>query len=140
MKSASPHRFHAMASVTSYIKTPIGCLKAVETQKKLSTLDRVDAPSSLSLNTPKTDLLCRLETVLDDYFSGKLKHVPIPLAPTGTPFQKRVWSQLSKVPFGNTINYTQLAESIGAPHAVRAVGSALAKNPILILIPCHRVI
>jgi len=77
---------------------------------------------------------------LELYLEGKLKEFSLPLLADGTPFMKRVWSELVKVPYGTTTSYKELAEASGNPKAVRAVGTANAKNPIAIFIPCHRVI
>jgi methylated-DNA-[protein]-cysteine S-methyltransferase len=74
------------------------------------------------------------------YFAGELETFNLPLAPQGTPFQQTVWSELLKIPYGETISYGQLARFIGNPNASRAVGLANGSNPIPILIPCHRVI
>jgi methylated-DNA-[protein]-cysteine S-methyltransferase len=82
------------------------------------------------------------ETVrqLTAYFSGKLRAFDLPLAPEGTPFQQQVWRRLCDIPYGETTTYGKLAERIGNPKAVRAVGLANGSNPIAIIIPCHRVI
>lgn len=77
---------------------------------------------------------------LDGYFAGQLRTFTVPLAPRGTDFQKRVWTALTKIPFGETRSYGQQAAMIGQPAAVRAVGAANGKNPIAIIVPCHRVI
>jgi len=77
---------------------------------------------------------------LDLYFTGKLKEFDLPLAPSGTDFQRSVWSELLKIPFGSTVSYRSIAHNIGKPKAVRAVGGANGRNPIPIIIPCHRVI
>jgi methylated-DNA-[protein]-cysteine S-methyltransferase len=77
---------------------------------------------------------------LDAYFAGELDDFDLPLAPHGTPFQLRVWEQLTKIPFGETISYGELAERLDSPRAVRAVGLANGRNPLSIVIPCHRVI
>jgi methylated-DNA-[protein]-cysteine S-methyltransferase len=74
------------------------------------------------------------------YFAGELETFNLPLAPQGTPFQQKVWSELLKIPFGETVSYGQLAQRIGNPNASRAVGLANGSNPIPIVIPCHRVI
>lgn len=74
------------------------------------------------------------------YFSGKLKKFSLPLAPEGTVFQKSVWNALIDIPYGEAISYQQLAMNIANPKAMRAVGSANGKNPLPIIIPCHRVI
>ena len=77
---------------------------------------------------------------LSEYFSGKRKTFNLPLLLKGTDFQKQVWQALLKIPFGETRSYKQIAEAIGNPKAVRAVGMANNKNPLLIVVPCHRVI
>ncbi len=77
---------------------------------------------------------------LDAYFLGKLRAFTMPLAPLGTDFQKRAWVALTKIPYGETRSYGQQAQSIGSPAAVRAIGAANGKNPIGIIVPCHRVI
>jgi len=77
---------------------------------------------------------------LQAYFGGDLKEFDLPLALEGTEFQLRVWKALRKIPYGETISYAQLAERIGNPKAVRAVGLANGSNPIPIIVPCHRVI
>jgi methylated-DNA-[protein]-cysteine S-methyltransferase len=85
-------------------------------------------------------VLIELARQLRAYFAGSLKQFDLPLDPQGTEFQKRVWSALVDIPFGETRSYRQVAESIGAGHAVRAVGAANGANPIPIVVPCHRVI
>ncbi|TLU64158.1 methylated-DNA--[protein]-cysteine S-methyltransferase [Thalassotalea litorea] len=77
---------------------------------------------------------------LTEYFDGKRTEFSVKLAPVGTQFQKQVWQALQKIPFGNTSSYGELANSIGNPKAVRAVGTANGANKIAIIIPCHRVI
>lgn len=77
---------------------------------------------------------------LKAYFAGELENFDLSLAPQGTPFQRRVWIELQKIPYGKTISYGELARRIGNPKASRAVGLANGSNPISIVIPCHRVI
>jgi methylated-DNA-[protein]-cysteine S-methyltransferase len=77
---------------------------------------------------------------LEAYFHGALKYFDLSLAPMGTPFQKSVWQTLQKIPYGTVASYRWVAEQIGNPKAVRAVGGANGKNPLPIVIPCHRVI
>ncbi|MBI3394766.1 MAG: methylated-DNA--[protein]-cysteine S-methyltransferase [Spirochaetia bacterium] len=79
-------------------------------------------------------------TQLQEYFSGKRTQFNVPMAFQGTVFQERVWEELSKIPFGITISYGELARRIGRPKASRAVGLANGQNPIAIIVPCHRVI
>ena len=77
---------------------------------------------------------------LDAYFAGRLRRFELPLAPEGTPFQREVWSALTTIPYGETVSYGELARRVGRPAASRAVGAANGRNPIPIIIPCHRVI
>jgi methylated-DNA-[protein]-cysteine S-methyltransferase len=77
---------------------------------------------------------------LDEYFAGRLTRFDIPLQLVGTDFQRRVWSELQRIPYGETISYGELARRVGNPAAVRAVGLANGRNPVAIIVPCHRVI
>lgn len=77
---------------------------------------------------------------LDEYFKGSRRRFSLKLLPEGTPFQKLVWQQLKKIPYGKVVSYGDVARAIARPHAYRAVGMANNKNPIGIVIPCHRVI
>lgn len=77
---------------------------------------------------------------LKAYFAGELREFELPLAPSGTPFQLKVWNALREIPYGRTISYGELARRIGNPDASRAVGLANGANPIAIIVPCHRVI
>ena len=77
---------------------------------------------------------------LKSYFAGLLDHFDLPLAFRGTEFQNKVWSELTKIPYGQTISYGELARRVGNPQASRAVGLANGKNPLAIVVPCHRVI
>jgi methylated-DNA-[protein]-cysteine S-methyltransferase len=85
-------------------------------------------------------LLDGVRRELDKYFSGKLRAFKTPLAFAGTPFQNQVWTELCRIPYGETISYLELARRIDNPKAVRAVGLANGANPIAIIVPCHRVI
>jgi methylated-DNA-[protein]-cysteine S-methyltransferase len=77
---------------------------------------------------------------LDAYFAGKLTEFDLPLAPAGTVFQTGVWDELQRIPYGTTISYAELAGRVGRPGHFRAVGSANGRNPISIIVPCHRVL
>ena len=87
-------------------------------------------------NAPFAEVIRQLRA----YFAGELREFDLPLAPEGTEFQLRVWNSLRTIPYGETISYAQLAQKIGNPQAVRAVGLANGSNPIPIIVPCHRVI
>ncbi len=85
-------------------------------------------------------ILNQAQKQLEEYFAQKRKHFDLPLSATGTPFQKQVWHALTTIPYGATWSYQQLANAIDNPKAVRAVGLANGKNPLSIVVPCHRVI
>ena len=86
------------------------------------------------------DALAPVASQLEAYFAGDLEDFNLTLSPHGTPFQMAVWRELERIPYGTTISYGELAERIGKPKAVRAVGTANGANPLPIVIPCHRVI
>lgn len=87
-----------------------------------------------------SDIIIRTTAELDEYFAGRRKTFDIPTVFTGTAFQNTVWTELTKIPYGTTISYGELARRIHNPKAVRAVAAANAVNPISIIVPCHRVI
>lgn len=89
---------------------------------------------------PRTELLTEACRQLDEYFSGKRQVFELPTAPKGTAFQLSVWNRLKDIPYGRTACYLDIAESIGNINAARAVGQAVHNNPLMIIIPCHRVI
>ena len=84
--------------------------------------------------------LIKIQKQLEEYFSGKRRKFTLPLDPQGTAFDKKVWKATQKIPYGQVRTYKDIAKMIGKPKASRAVGNALGRNPIPILIPCHRVI
>jgi methylated-DNA-[protein]-cysteine S-methyltransferase len=98
----------------------------------------------VGLGTPELDqqhpILLETERQLSEYFAGKRTQIELPLEPRGSEFQKRVWRALREIPFGKTRSYRDLAEAIGSPKASRAIGAANGKNPLSIVVPCHRVI
>jgi methylated-DNA-[protein]-cysteine S-methyltransferase len=85
-------------------------------------------------------LLEQLRVQLREYFAGTRRAFDLPLAPRGTPFQREVWHALATIPYGETVSYAQLAARVGRPTAMRAVGAANGRNPLPIVLPCHRVI
>lgn len=127
------------------MKSPIGLLKLVANKERLAAiLWENDDPKRVRLNPLEENrnhpTLLETERQLNDYFAGKLARFSAKLDFTGTAFQKKVWSALLTIPFGETRSYAQIARQIGRPTAVRAVGAANGKNPISIIAPCHRVI
>ena len=119
-------------------ETPIGLLQIVEDDSAITQIRLAD--NSFSRETEETPLLLEAKRQLTEYFSGKRKNFDLPLAPKGTPIQQKVWTALQTIPYGETRSYQQIAEQIGSPKACRAVGLANNKNPIILAIPCHRVI
>ena len=77
---------------------------------------------------------------LRDYFEGRRNSFELPLAPEGTPFQRRVWEEIARIPFGATLSYAELALRAGSPTAARAAGAATGRNPLSVVVPCHRVV
>jgi methylated-DNA-[protein]-cysteine S-methyltransferase len=127
------------------MKSPLGNLKIVATDKGLAAiLWENDDPKRVRLSPlqeSKTHpVLLETESQLKSYFEGKRTEFSVKLDPRGTPFQTEVWKALSEIPFGETRSYGQIAQRIGRPSAVRAVGAANGRNPISIVVPCHRVI
>jgi len=97
-------------------------------------------PDQLGIELADHPILMKAVTQLEQYFSCTLQKFTIPIAAKGTPFQQKVWSALATIPYGKTCSYQDLANAIDNPKAVRAVGLANGKNPVSIIVPCHRVI
>lgn len=97
-------------------------------------------PQELGAYSDDHAILNQAKIQLEEYFSGRRTQFDLPLAAKGTDFQQSVWQALCKIPYGETWSYQQLADEIGNPKAVRAVGLANGKNPISVIVPCHRVI
>lgn len=127
------------------VALPLGNLVLVASEKAIlalawnkSELQEMGYPNPK--NNPAHPLLLKAESQLREYFAGHRKNFDLPLQIPGTAFQKSVWKTLQKIPFGKTWTYQELAQRIGNPGAMRAVGNANGKNPLSIFIPCHRVI
>ncbi|MGH3319875.1 MAG: methylated-DNA--[protein]-cysteine S-methyltransferase [Streptosporangiaceae bacterium] len=97
-------------------------------------------PFAETAQPPDAALLIEAASQLEAYFTGRLTRFDLPLAPNGTPFQHSVWAALRDIPYGETMTYGKLADRIGRPTASRAVGLANGRNPISVIVPCHRVI
>lgn len=127
------------------INSPVGILKLVASDEALvailwekEKLGRVRLDEMELSN--KHPILVKTETQLKEYFKGQRKVFDLPLGAIGTSFQQQVWNELCEIPFGETRSYGELATKMGSPKASRAVGAANGKNPISIVVPCHRVI
>ena len=129
---------------TSYtFKTPIGFIKICEGNDKLTSLSlqREEPEAVLPSNSVQhSELLYEAYKQINEYFAGKRKKFELPICCMGTTFQKQVWEELQRIPYGETRSYEDIAVAIGNPKAVRAVGQANNKNPLLIIVPCHRVV
>lgn len=132
-----------MTTYYTYLESPVGriCLQADgQFLTGLHLPDHKHWPG-VSPNWHRTDTpFAAVRGQLAGYFAGERTEFDIPLKLIGTPFQNRVWQELARIPFGVTISYGELARRVGQPTASRAVGSANGKNPISIIVPCHRVI
>lgn len=125
------------------IKTPIGIITIKEKNNKIIELQlnsNLVQPLKENEQIKETPLLVEAEKQLIEYFNKTRTKFDLPLAPQGTDFMKRVWKELIQIPYGETRTYKQIAQKIGNEKASRAVGMANNKNPIPIIIPCHRVI
>lgn len=123
------------------LPTPLGAMRMATDGRAILELDfdrPATAPGELPL--PARAIADALRNWLEGYFSGVRPAIEVPLAPHGTLFQREVWGALRQIPYGETASYGEIAARIGRPSAVRAVGAANGRNPIAILIPCHRVI
>ena len=120
-----------------YYKSPIGVL---EIELKNDIVLGLKVGESCDNISEATGYFAEVAKQLDEYFAGKRTKFELNISPKGTEFQKKVWKKLLKIPYGKTMSYQEIAEAIGNPNVQRAVGSACNKNPILLIIPCHRVL
>lgn len=125
--------------------SPIGILMLTGSEDGLNGLYMSDAHHARTVDPEwvRTDALALFEDVsrqLDEYFSGNRKEFEVPLVLSGTEFQREVWAALRTIPYGQTASYGEIAAQIGRPGASRAVGLANGRNPVGIIVPCHRVI
>ncbi len=134
------------------IDTPIGKMVLVSDEEGLCLAEFDDEQfaeekfqsfvkkTGLNYSESESDVINLTKNQLQDYFKKELTTFNIPLSPIGTEFQKKVWLSLTTIPFGNTKSYKMQADNFNSPDAIRAIASANGKNPIAIIIPCHRVI
>lgn len=123
---------------TAYIKTPLGVAKLEGDENGLCTITVLDNEEEFTEIVP--EVLEDVAYQLGEYFDGKRQSFSLSLNPQGTDFQKKVWDALVDIPFGKTISYLELSKTLGDVKAIRAVAAANGKNPLWIVIPCHRVI
>ena len=125
-----------------YLDTPVGMLEIAATQDQLKHIYFVEQATheASAADALSNSTLNRAKQQLTEYLAGERRNFDLPVAPAGSEFQKRVWQALTTIEFGATCSYSAIAKTIGNPKAVRAVGAANAKNPLTIIVPCHRVI
>lgn len=121
----------------AYYQSKIGIIK-ITYENKVRKIELVDKMG----NNQKSDLTDRFMDQISAYLEGRLKNFDLldQVEIIGTDFQKNVWQALGHIPYGKTLTYKEIAQAIGKPQAIRAVGTAIGKNPLMIIIPCHRVI
>ncbi len=141
----APSKESEMSYVFKTMKSPVGELTLVASDQGLAAvLWEDDDPLRVRLDATREDrvhpLLMQAQGQLEEYFAGKRRTFTVKLDAAGTEFQTKVWGALRTIPFGETRSYGQIAEQIGSRKAVRAVGAANGRNPISIIVPCHRVI
>lgn len=126
------------------MESPVGLLRLMADESALTGVylpeHKGEPPPVQALEGGAHPVLLRAREQLGEYFAGKRKVFDLPLAPQGTGFQQAVWHALREIPYGETRSYGELAARVGRPGAARAVGAANGRNPISIIVPCHRVI
>ncbi len=121
------------------LETPLGLFIMQEEQGAITRAYFIDEKASV-YHQDQTELLCTAAKQVQEYFSKQRQEFNLPLRPFGTPYQKQVWDLVSKIPYGNVQSYGQIARQLQQPKGARAVGKANHDNPILLFIPCHRII
>ena len=125
--------------IYSELETEMGSIYILEEKGKITGLT-YDKEEIGDIEQRSSSLLEKAERQLTEYFEGRRKNFDLPIELKGTDFQVKVWKALKKIPYGETKSYQEIAEEVASPKAFRAVGNANNKNPISIIIPCHRVI
>ncbi|RDK88585.1 methylated-DNA--[protein]-cysteine S-methyltransferase [Marinirhabdus gelatinilytica] len=120
------------------INTPLGPLFIEGSRDGISSISFVDTPISETIEVPP--VLQQAVIQLNEYFNKQRREFSLQLAPKGTVFQQKVWKKLQDIPYGKTTSYQEMANQLGDPKVIRAAASANGKNPIAIVVPCHRVI
>jgi methylated-DNA-[protein]-cysteine S-methyltransferase len=142
--SFATQSIHAACIAQATIATPLGAMLLARTAQGLAGVwfeGQKDHPGTLAApECPDDPLLRAAAAQLGDYFAGHALHFELPLDLHGTPFQRSVWQVLLRIGAGCTCSYLDVATQAGSPRAVRAVGAAIGKNPLSVIVPCHRVI
>ena len=123
--------------MTHCFSSPIGVVRITEADGFITLIELIDAAD---ISTAPTLLLHEVALQILDFLDGKRQLLDFPIRMVGTPFQQRVWRALQQIPYGTTRTYGEIAAAVGNPRASRAVGMACNKNPLLLIVPCHRVV
>ena len=129
-----------MEKYIDYINSPVGWLEITADDNALLSVHFMNDGASKQTINEENKVIQKTKKQLAEYFAGERKKFDIPLNPSGTEFQLKVWNELLKIPYGKTISYLQLAELVESKEHTRAVGLANGKNPVAIIVPCHRVV
>ncbi|MBS1592680.1 MAG: methylated-DNA--[protein]-cysteine S-methyltransferase [Bacteroidetes bacterium] len=121
-----------------YTDSPLGPVLITADERHILSVLVMD--SREPIEESETEAIRQCKQQLQEYFDGQRKTFDLSLAQEGTPFQQKVWQQLTSIPFGQTITYMQLAKALGDPKSIRAAGTANGKNKLWIIVPCHRVV
>jgi len=131
----------------SLVKSPLGAVLVVGDDEAVHRISFCRGRNAVELDpawvcatVKSSGVVCQAAAQISEYFAGERREFTFPVEPGGTEFQKQVWAELRRIPYGQTISYGELARRLGRPSAARAVGAANGRNPIPIAIPCHRVI
>ncbi|MGH2316327.1 methylated-DNA--[protein]-cysteine S-methyltransferase [Planococcus donghaensis] len=122
-------------------QSPIGVVEIIGTERAILSIlfsEKVEVDYPIGPDSPSVIVDCQRQ--LEEYFKGERMEFNIPFESTGTPFQQKVWSALTEVPYAETVSYGAIAKAVGSEKAVRAVGNANSKNKLTIVVPCHRII
>ena len=124
---------------SSYLESPVGMIEITANEESIFSISFLDSDPR-NTSTKENDVISKCKQQLKEYFSGVRNEFNISLHLSGTEFQNRVWEMLQTVPLGRTISYLELAKKLGDPKCIRAAGTANGKNPIAVIVPCHRII
>ena len=125
---------------STYLKTPLGIAKITGDNEGVAEIKIEDQNIEFRENEDLPDTILQAKSQLREYFEKKRKNFDFKMNPQGTQFHQKVWKALLEIPFGKTSSYLELSKKLGDPKAIRAVASANGKNPLWIVVPCHRVI
>lgn len=129
-----------LPTVTAFYNTPIGVLRLEATEEALRAASFQEENNTIVFERTTHPVVSNVVQQLEEYFKGERRVFQLPLAPQGTAFQQKVWNELQKLKYGTTATYLQMAQRLGNKNSIRAAATANGRNPIAIIIPCHRVV